>query len=96
MQWRDAIDAEVFTVSVVEAAAPEGATVAGEKLHDAPAGNPELQISNTDELKLFTGVIDIVVVALCPAITVNDAGEAATVKSGRLTVYVALATALVV
>jgi hypothetical protein len=30
----------VLTVSVVEAAAPNGVTVAGEKLHDAPEGSP--------------------------------------------------------
>jgi hypothetical protein len=68
-------------VSVVEAAAPEGVTVVGEKLHDAPTGSPE-QAKETTELKPFAGVTVTVSVAVWPVDTVNDAGEAATEKSG--------------
>jgi hypothetical protein len=71
----------VDTVNVVEAAAPGGVTVAGEKLHEAPVGRPE-QAKVTAELKPYSGVTEIVAVPLCPAVTVNDAGEAATEKSG--------------
>jgi hypothetical protein len=45
-------------------------------------------------LNPFAGVTVIVVVPLLPAPTVNDAGEAATVKVGGM-MYAALATALV-
>lgn len=50
-----AIEAEVVTVSVVEEAAPEGVTVAGEKEQEAPKGSPE-QVNDTAELKPFWGV----------------------------------------
>ena len=59
-------------VSVVEAAAPDGVTVAGEKLHDVPESNPE-QTNETAELNPFSGVIEIVESSLCPVITVSDA-----------------------
>lgn len=72
---------EVVSVSVVEAAAPDGVTVVGEKLHADPEGNPE-QANETAELKPFAGVTETAVVPLCPAVTVIDAGEAATEKSG--------------
>ena len=68
-------------VSVVEAAAPDGVTAAGEKLHVVPAGNPE-QLNDTDELKPFTGVTEIVLVPLCPGTTVSDADKVAIEKSG--------------
>jgi hypothetical protein len=73
---------EVLTANVVEAAAPEGVTVAGEKLHAAPDGNPE-QANETAVLNPFAGVTEIAVVALCPAVTVCDASVAAREKSGR-------------
>ena len=93
-RWRVAVVAEVVTVSVVEVAAPDGVTVAGEKLHDAPLGNPE-QLNETGELKPFWGVTETAVVPLCPPVTVSDVGEATMEKSGgRLMVYVALATTL--
>ena len=75
------VDVDVVTVSVVEATPPDGVTVWGEKLHDAPEGNPE-QLNETVELNPCSGVTETVVVPLCPAVTVSDAGEAATVKSG--------------
>ena len=68
-------------VNVVEAAAPDGATVAGEKLHDVPAGKPE-QLNDTDELNPYCGLTRIVLVPLCPGTTVSDAGEAVIEKSG--------------
>ena len=90
-----AVVADVLTVSVVVAAPPEGVTVCGLKLHVAPEGSPE-QLNETVELKPLSGVIVIVVVALSPAATVSDEGEAAMEKSGkRLMMYVALAMALV-
>jgi hypothetical protein len=46
---------EVFTVSVVEAARPDDVILAGEKLHDAPAGNPE-QLNETS-LEGYTDLI---------------------------------------
>lgn len=80
-----AVVADVVTVSVVVAAAvPFGVTVAGEKLHDAPVGSPE-QVNETAVSKPFCGVTDTVVWTLCPAVTVSDDGEAATVKSGVVT-----------
>jgi hypothetical protein len=92
---RLAVVAEVAIVTVVEADAPDGVTVVGEKLQDAPAGSPE-QLKETAELKPFCGVIEIDAVPLWPWVTVIDAGDDATEKSGggKLMVYVALATAL--
>ena len=81
MRRRVAVVAEVVTVTVVEAAALDGVKVAGAKLQDAPAGNPA-QLNETAELKPFAGVTVRVVVPLCPAVTVNDAGETPTEKSG--------------
>ena len=49
---RAAVVVEVAIVSVVGADAPEGLTVAGEKLHEAPEGRPE-QLKETAELKPF-------------------------------------------
>jgi hypothetical protein len=47
---------------VVEAAAPEGVTVAGLKAHPTPEGRPE-QAKVTVELKPFEGVTEMVAVA---------------------------------
>lgn len=75
--WRRAADdAEVVTVSVVEAAPPDGVTEPGKKLHDAPDGNPE-QAKFTTELKPYSGVTVIEVVPLCPPVTEMEEGEAA-------------------
>jgi hypothetical protein len=71
----------VVTVSVVDVV-PGGVTVDGEKLQDAPAGNPDEQLSETAELNPLSSAIVTVVVPLCPAVTVTDVGEAATEKSG--------------
>jgi len=88
-----AVDEDVATVSVVEVV-PGGVTVAGEKLHVAPAGSPE-QLNETAALNPLAGVTVTVVVPLPPADTLIEPGEAATEKlAGRLMVYVALATAL--
>jgi hypothetical protein len=79
--WRNStVVVEVVTVRVVEATPPDGVTVDGEKLHVAPEGIPE-QLNETEELKPFVGVTETPVVPLCPAVTVSDAGEAATEKS---------------
>lgn len=50
-------------VRVVEVEPPDGVTVSGEKVQDAPAGRPE-QAKETAELKVFCGVIEIDVVPL--------------------------------
>jgi hypothetical protein len=95
LRTSDALNFAVDTVTVVEAAVPDGVTVAGEKLHDAPEGNPE-QLKETAEVKPPCGVTLTVAVPLWPPVTVIDAGVEASEKSGgRLIVYVALATALV-
>jgi hypothetical protein len=75
----DAVVAGAVTVSVVEVATPDRGTVAGEKLHEAPEGNPE-QVNETTEVNPFCGVTKTVAVALCPAATVSDDGETATAK----------------
>ena len=67
-------------VIVVEAAVADGVTVAGEKLHDVPEGNPE-QLNETVELNPFSGATEIVAFPLCPAVTVRDVGEAIREKS---------------
>ena len=68
---------EVETVSVVEATPPDGVTLVGEKLHDAPAGRPE-QLKVTVEANPFTGVTDTVAVFGCPDEIDNDVGETPT------------------
>ena len=81
-EFRFEADAPVATVSVVFAAVvPEGVTVAGEKLHAAPAGKP-LHANVTAELKPFCGVTDTATAPLCPAVTVTAAGETPTLKDG--------------
>lgn len=82
-------------MTVVETDAPDGVTVAGEKLHDAPGGNPE-QLNETAESNPFSGVTEVEIEPLCPAATVSDEGEAPTEKSraARFNVYCALAMAL--
>lgn len=72
---------DVLTVSVVVAATPDGVTIAGEKAQVAPAGKPE-QVNEAEESKPFCGVIVTVVVPLCLASTVIDAGETVIEKSG--------------
>jgi hypothetical protein len=84
LRRRAAVVVAVVIVSVVETSAPDVVTVAGEKLHDAPEGNPE-QLKDTAPPNAFCGVTKIVVVPLCPAVTVSDAGETATVKLGVAT-----------
>ena len=66
---------------MVEATPPDGVTLPGEKLHDAPEGSPE-QLNKTAALNPFSGVTETAVEPLCPPVTVNDDGEAATAKSG--------------
>ena len=84
LRWSAAVVAAVVTVSVVEATPPDGVTIGGAKLHEAPAGNPE-QAKETAELKPFSGVTETVVVPLCPPVTESNAGVAATVKPGVAT-----------
>lgn len=88
---------DVVTLSAVEAGAPDGATVGGEKIHDTPAGNPA-QLSETGALNPFSGITETMTAAVCPAFIVSDVGEAETEKSGTgtLIVYAALATVLAV
>jgi hypothetical protein len=93
LRCRAASAVVVLIVSVVVAAAPEGVTIAGEKLHAAPDGNPE-QVNETLEVNPDSGVRVIVVDPLCPPVTVIELGDAATLKSDALNVYVTLATAL--
>ena len=77
---------EVVTVRVVEAATPEGLTVAGEKMQAAPEGKPE-QLNVTAAWKPLTGATATVAVPLCPAMTVSEAGASDTEKSaGRVIV----------
>jgi hypothetical protein len=82
-------------VTVVETGPPEGVTVAGEKLHEAPTGNPE-QLNDTAALNPFIGVSEIDTEALCPAANVTDVVDGAIVNSGggAVTMYCALAIAL--
>ena len=54
---RAALNLEVVKVSVVAASPPDGVTVCGAKLHEAPAGNPE-QVKETAELKPCNGVTE--------------------------------------
>jgi hypothetical protein len=77
-----AVDTVVFTVNV-EPIEPDADTVTGEKLHVAPAGNPE-QVNVTAELveKPFCGSTVTVVVPLLPAFTVTVFGVTASMKSG--------------
>ena len=77
-----AVDTAVFTVSV-ELIEPVEDTVTGEKLHVAPAGNPE-QVNVTAELveKPFCGSTVTAVVPLLPAFTVTVFGVTASMKSG--------------
>lgn len=76
-----ALVAVVVTVSVVEAAAPDGVTVAGEKLQVAPVGSPE-QVNETADAKPFCGVTDIVAEPVCPPLMESEDGEATTAKLG--------------
>lgn len=78
----DAADGDAVSFSVVEAAAPEGVTVGGVKLHDTLEGKPAAQLNDTVELNPFNGVTEMVVVTLFPEVTANVDGEAATEKSG--------------
>jgi hypothetical protein len=70
----------VVTVSAVVALPPEGTTVAGEKLHDAPAGSPE-HANVAGELNPLRAAIVTLVVPVWPALTVIVAELIATLKS---------------
>ena len=80
-RWSAADAAAVVTVSAVDAGAPDGVTVAGKKLHVAPAGSPEVQLNETAELKPLSGVT-VALTTICPGTTVSDARDVLTVKSG--------------
>ena len=81
--WRRALtDDGAETVSVeVAAVVPDGVTVAGEKLQDAPEGNPE-QLKVVAEAKPFCGATEIMAVPLCPGAMVSDDGDTVTEKFG--------------
>jgi hypothetical protein len=66
---------------VVDADVPGGVTVVGEKVQDAPDGNPE-QANETAELKPLAGVMVTVLVPLAPPAMVRDASDVAMEKSG--------------
>jgi len=72
--------AVVVSVRVVETGFVPGVTLAGEKLHAAPAGNP-LHEKPTVEVRSPAGVIVMVKVADWPARTVAFCGLASMVKS---------------
>ncbi len=84
----------VVTVNV-ETMLPAVFTVAGEKLHVAPVGNP-VHANATVELeeKPFSGVRVTVPVAVAPGVTVMVVGETARVKSGAGALAVTLRVAL--
>lgn len=76
------LDEETVSIVVTVAPAGVGVTVAGEKLHDAPGGNPE-QLKETAESKPFCGTTDTVAGGpLCPDATVIDVGLIEMEKSG--------------
>ena len=84
---RFAVVEDVVTVRVVLAVVPDGVTVEGEKLHDAPTGRP-VQLKETVDAKPLSDVMETVVEALCPAANVSAGNEVVTEKSpaGRLIV----------
>jgi hypothetical protein len=75
------VDAAVVTVMVTAVTVPDGVTSPGEKLHDAPTGNPE-QVNEIGEENPFFGATRILAVPLCPALTVSSEGVTATEKFG--------------
>lgn len=96
MRRTAAVTDGIVTVSAVEATAPSGVTVAGEKLHEAPSGSPE-QLNETAEAKPFSGITETVVVPLYPSIMSSEAGYIATAKlrAGKSIVYAAAPSALI-
>jgi len=75
------VDVVVVIVRTVEVTPPAGVRVAGEKLYDAPAGNPaQLKVSG-DENE-FCGVTMTVTAPLRPAVRESAPGETATEKLG--------------
>jgi hypothetical protein len=75
----------VLIVKVVEAAAPVGVTMLGEKLQDAPVGRPE-QEKLTAWLNPFDVVTAMVAVPDWPTVTLSAAGDAVKEKSGATAV----------
>ena len=75
----------VDIVTVVVTAAPAGFTLGGEKLQEAPEGNPE-QLNVTVDENPFSGLSDNATFPLCPDTMSTEAGITVTVKScgGRL------------
>src|SRR6202521_4100828 len=71
----------VIVMVVVPATLPFGVTVAGEKLHAAPLGNPE-HAKAVGWLKPLTGVMLIVSVPLFPRAIIRVAAPVARLKSG--------------
>ena len=71
----------VAIVSVDAAAESVGIAVAGEKLHDAPEGNPEHE-NETLDANPFWGTAKTAVVPLCPAAMVSVAGDSVTETAG--------------
>jgi hypothetical protein len=78
-----AVAADVVIVTDVDTV-PGGVTLAGEKLHEAPAGNPE-QPNVTAEANPPCGDTEIVAVPLPPAVTAIDPVDPAMEKSGGRT-----------
>jgi hypothetical protein len=72
---------DVVIVRAVKATPPTGATVAGEKLHKAPEGNP-VQLNVHGAENEFCVVTKTVTTPLCPAVTESVSGETATERLG--------------
>jgi hypothetical protein len=77
----DASSSEAVTVRTVEAGTPSGVTVAGEKLHRAPAGSPE-QLSSTGAANPFSGTMVTLVTLACPWTTVTESLATFTENAG--------------
>lgn len=87
------------TVTMVDALAPEGVTVAGVKVQAEPAGN-DGHVKVIGELKPLSGVTVRTVLPFCPGKTDKAVGETEMEKSttpevAALMVYAAVAVALV-
>ena len=70
----------VVTVSIVDALPPVGTTVAGEKMHDAPAGSPE-HANVVGALNPLSVAMVTLAAFVWPALTVIVVGLIATLKS---------------
>lgn len=72
--------AVIATVSVVDAADPDGVSVDGANTHDVPAGRP-VQLNETVELNPFCGITETAVDPFWVLETASEVGEAESEKS---------------